>query len=416
MLQDIFKSQIQEQLSFHKIGTRLIEKKLKEKGITLNDDQLTKIESWLLNLEGNAITITIDEERLPVLNLGSEEEIKDILRIDLSNFERDIEELFDRFTKGLSEVIPEVVEELSELILKQLKQDAPSMLRDRKKERNLFEARMAKAWRKPLDLLEMFLAIALEVGDDFNREFRLIASQDNDWVFEVLTRLHARACQIGSEVLTLLRAGHADGAHARWRSLHEIAVIGFFVKSGGNELAERYLLHDAIESYKAAKDYQEHCRALGYEPLSEDELNEIRSNYQHLVDRFGNSYKEEYGWAAAAIGKNRPTFRDIEKAVELDHLRPFYKLASHNVHANPKGVFFKLGLFPGSGDVLLAGPSMAGLADPGHGTAISLAQITTALLPTRPNIDRLVVCDILTRLGQEVGEEFLAAHQSLERE
>ena len=28
-------------------------------------------------------------------------------------------------------------------------------------------------------------------------------------------------------------------------------------------IAERYLLHDNIESYKAAKLYQEHCEALG---------------------------------------------------------------------------------------------------------------------------------------------------------
>lgn len=53
-------------------------------------------------------------------------------------------------------------------------------------------------------------------------------------------------------------------------------------------------------------------------------------------------------------------------------------MASDNIHANPKGVFFKLGI-PVESEVLLAGPSNAGLADPGHGAAPSLARVTAAL-------------------------------------
>ena len=114
------------------------------------------------------------------------------------------------------------------------------------------------------------------------------------------------------------------------------------------------------------------------------------------------------------IGKNRPTFRDIEEKVRLDHLRPFYKMASHNVHANPKGIFFRLCLYPTSQDILLAGPSNTGLADPGHETAISMGLITVTLLNIQPNIDRLVICNILMKLENEIGEEFIAVHRLLE--
>ena len=47
----------------------------------------------------------------------------------------------------------------------------------------------------------------------------------NPFTVEVQTRLHARACQIAREVLTLLYAGFAEGAMARWRALHELAVL-----------------------------------------------------------------------------------------------------------------------------------------------------------------------------------------------
>ncbi len=415
-LQDIWESQIEEQLSPHKLGTRLIAKRLKKKGVILTDDQLAEIEAKLLNLQDDAITISIDEDQLPAVDLKSEEDIRELLRIDLSDSEQDIEELFDQLTEGLSEAIPEVVADLSKLILKQLKQDAPSMLRDREKDRTSLEARLAETWCRPLTLLEMLLVIALEAGDDFNREFRPSAVERDDYVFEVITRLHARACQITSEVLVLLKSGHADGAHARWRSLHEITVVGMLIAASGNQIAERYLLHDAVESYKAARQYQEYHKRLGYEPLSDQEFKQIESAYQHLLNRFGPAYKESYGWAEPLIGKKRPTFKDIEEEVELDHLRPFYKMASHNVHANPKGVFFKLGLglYPESQDILLAGPSNQGLADPGQGAALSLAQITVTLLGLETNIDRLVICNILMALVDEIGEEFVAVQKLLE--
>ena len=53
--------------------------------------------------------------------------------------------------------------------------------------------------------------------------------------------MHARACRTGYEILTLLDAGLASAAHARWRSLHEVAAVAFFVKEHGPETAERYL-------------------------------------------------------------------------------------------------------------------------------------------------------------------------------
>jgi hypothetical protein len=416
MLQDMLESRVREQFALHKVGTRLIENKLQEKGVRLTEDQLAALESKLENVECDSLTIQIDEAQLPALEWKSQEDVKSFLDIDLSDSQADIEELLEEFGRALSQAIPEAADEVGQLVLRQLDEDAPSMLRQREKEIRSFEARLAERWRRPLDSLTMFLVLAMEAGYTFNRECRQRAAAENDCVFEVLTRLHARACQIASEVLVLLKAGHADGAHARWRSLHEVAVVGFFVASAGNDVAERYLLHDAVDSYKAAKAHQRHCKALGVEPLSEQELRDIKSAYDQLVARFGPSYKEQYGWAAPAIGPKRPTFSAVEDAAGLGHLRPFYNMACHNVHADSKSLFFRLGLHRQDHDALLAGPSNTGLADPGHATAISLGQITTALLCTKPDMDRLVTCSVLMRLAREVGGQFLAVQEALESE
>jgi hypothetical protein len=92
-------------------------------------------------------------------------------------------------------------------------------------------------------------------------------------------------------------------------------------------------------------------------------------------------------------------------------------MASHNVHANPQGILFKLGLIPESGDILLTGPSNLGLADPGHCAAISLLQTTTNLLTTvEPNLDRIVILNILSTLTNEISAAFYEADQMLKED
>ena len=96
-----------------------------------------------------------------------------------------------------------------------------------------------------------------------------------------------------------------------------------------------------------------------------------------------------------------------------DRFRAHYRMASHNVHANPKGVFFRLGT-KGESQVLLAGPSNAGLADPGHGAPLPLARITVALAGLQqPTLDNNVALQITVQLVDEIGEAFIQAHERL---
>ena len=97
----------------------------------------------------------------------------------------------------------------------------------------------------------------------------------------------------------------------------------------------------------------------------------------------------------------------------LDHFRPYYKLASHNVHANPKGMLFRLGS-PPDAELLIAGPSIYGIADPGHETAISLLQITTNVLTYDATIDKLVRNSVLLELEREIGDSFYQAHSLID--
>jgi uncharacterized protein DUF5677 len=105
--------------------------------------------------------------------------------------------------------------------------------------------------------------------------------------------------------------------------------------------------------------FQNYAGALGYEPYSKDEVAQAKVYRDKLCSQYGKDFGANNGWAAEALSKSDPKFSDIERASGLERLRPYYKMASHNVHANPKGIQFRLGLSKGL-NVLLAGPSNYG--------------------------------------------------------
>jgi hypothetical protein len=136
------------------------------------------------------------------------------------------------------------------------------ILRGRRLRAQGFQERLYTRWATPLDHYELCLYIAQNCGDYFNRKFRPNAANKNDYQFEALVRLQAGAVRVAGEVYALLLAGYASGAHARWRTLHEIAVTALFIAHQDRETAERYVHHCFVKSYEDAQHYQKHASRL----------------------------------------------------------------------------------------------------------------------------------------------------------
>jgi hypothetical protein len=302
-------------------------------------------------------------------------------------------------------------------LLNELKRDGPAMLMQRKRELNAFEERLEARWGRALELMEMFYVMSLESGEAFNNAHRKDATLSKDYLFDALTRIHARGCQTFYEIVALLKAGLANGAMARWRSLHELAVISFFLNEHGCALAERYLDHAIVEDYKDTREYQKHCRKLGYEPLSRNEMRRLRRVMDAVCTSYDKDFQKDYGWVPTSILEDRH-FKGIERSIRMDRWRPFYKMACLSVHAFAKGLKHRLGLFQSDSheELLLAGPSNFGLADPAHVAAISLHQITTCLLTTKPTIKRLIAVSTMQRIVEEIGDAFYGIQLQIEEE
>ena len=144
-------------------------------------------------------------------------------------------------------------------------------------------------------------------------------------------------------------------------------------------------------------------------------MDEIRKQYDNIIKKHGKAFGAQYGWAAKNLNGKQSTFKEIEKAAKVDYLRGHYRMASHGVHANPKGIFFSMtSMFPT--EVLLAGASNSGIADAGDGMAHSLLLVSAILLSLSPNFDHQVAVRTMGLLREEIGTALRRAHQKLYRD
>lgn len=385
-----------------KLLEQLVREKLDAQGLKLTKRQVSRIVSSIAH---GRTDLGLDTQQGRTL--------------DLTFTDQDIDSLETKFQIFLNEKLPGVVQqgitEIAPEMLIELKQRWRYQRRSQEHQLHQFRERLDSRWSKPIRLLDLQIALSRDFGETVSETLTSKERQRRPHEIDILFRLHARACQVAEESLCLLRSGFSDAALARWRTLHEIAVVALLVSKFGEELAERYVLHDIVESRRAAHQFQKYCLRLNEAPICQEDMDSLEASYQETKLRFGKDFTFQYGWAAHHLAKSNPTFADLEEASGIDHLRPYYRLASHNVHANIKGLLFKVGLLSEI-DVLLAGPSNAGLAEPGHSTALSLNHVTMSLMNIDQTLDTLVAMQVMALLANEIGEAFGQAHLKLERD
>ena len=311
-------------------------------------------------------------------------------------------------TLDIGKIMEQSTPETVRSIKKSIFETAQTMLEERRSSWDEFKQRNIDRWGKGFDLLETHIVICTEAGEEFNSSYRKAAVEDGDIVFDLVVRLHARACQISQEILCLLKSGYADAAHARWRALHEVSVTARFISKHGRECAERFYFHDVVDSYSAMREHKKYEDRLQEKGPSDEEIKSCKVQYDNLIQRFGKKYGDHYGWASYLFPTyGRVGFAALEKDVELDHMRPYYSWASQNIHSGSKGMRNRLGLSETGKDILLVGQSDEGVIDPAHAAAISLGQITCVLLMIKPTLDSIVLMELIAEFQKDVGETFM---------
>lgn len=287
----------------------------------------------------------------------------------------------------IERIVFDTVETSATSLYKILRRDAASVLEERRIQRLSFEKRNEQRWHPPFNFLEALLTSCQELGHNFNRANRVEAVEQQDYLFECLTHLHAKACLVSAEVLCLMRGGFADGAVARWRTLYEISVIAKLLSSNGQELALRYLANSKVRAWENAEE----------QDFDETERVSLAAQAESALARFGNALKKRNGWACELTGQGSPTFEKMADVAGEVEGKSLYHNASEHVHANHRALDDLLGLCETEDDILLAGPSNAGMVAPLTLTAMSLMEVTIFLLMCKPNLDRMVFSEVLRK-------------------
>ena len=298
---------------------------------------------------------------------------------------------------------------IADALLERLKSGIIDKLEMSKEIEKEFEAAVFVTWRKPLNLLDLLLNICLEISNDFASDNASVSSK-RDYIREALAKQQANACLVFNEILHLLKSGFPSGAFSRWRTLHEVVCVSYFISEHGKDLAKRFLDYEAVEACFQAEAIYEYQQNIGYISLSERDFKALKKGCKEMEKLYGSDFVKKscypYGWIPREILKTR-SFKEIEKSVKLDAFRANYDLAGYNLHGGQNGLMFKLGTMKSDKRVVVpVGPSNYGLADPGRSAAISLGQVTACFLMSESGVKRLVIVEALRNLIDEICDAF----------
>ena len=317
---------------------------------------------------------------------------------------------FDIFSKLRSK---DAFQGFSKLTYNSMERMMPSLIKKLNNDRSGFNKRLLKTWQEPFNFFQALLHTSFETAYYYRQRISSKINDNNKYVAEALLRIHARALKISNEIFILLTNGFPDGANSRWRSLYELAVISFFISQHGNEVAQRYLEHEVIDKLNRAESYMKHHKKLGYPPAKRD-LNKLRKIQQELCQKYGNYYKNDYGWIPKSLWGSRTGvgFGFIEENVKLSHLNLFYKLSCTHVHGGSGG-FYSLGLI-NQEELLLIGSSNYGLADPLQNSAISIHQITVNLLNLFPDFEGIISMFVMQMFVDKISQSAVKVQKGIE--
>ena len=263
-------------------------------------------------------------------------------------------------------------------------------------------------WGHSLDLFELLINTSVEILSNFDVT-KLSDYSENIDLYDALQRLQGRACLLSNEILTLLKAGFADGAYARCRTLYETMVLSSYISDNGNETAKRYLDYSIVNDKKEAELFNNHAEVLGEEKISNIKLLELDDAVKKLKEEYGNSFVigNGYNWAYKLLKseKDKITFIRLEENIDFKQMRPFYKSTSNNIHTGSSSLYFHRGLPDEDTDKILMGASSFGIETPCD-LASHCINITTSnlVLNKTQTLEQLIQISLLSKIKEDLEE------------
>jgi hypothetical protein len=308
-----------------------------------------------------------------------------------TTLERKLEEMAAQDPDAFSERMKKLTEEgaferifsdaddtVTDLIYTSLQRSAPRLVKSIGADQKRLEKAMLKVWGHADQASIASNYIGYEIGADIARSHLQPGPK-----MRALLGAHGRALRTGSEVRRLAMSGFSDGASARWRSLHELAVLVDVLAKSDDKISERYLAFARIESWWDMRTFQEHADTLGHHPFSDEDVDSARAAAEEVTKRWGIEMDRPHGWAFPLFPNQKAVrFTDLESLAGLSHMRPYYRLGNHHIHSGPRAGELNYGDVTSRGTpAITVGATVFGdIAETCHGAMISVHHATANLV------------------------------------
>lgn len=410
---EIFQETIERELGQRSTLTKLFRAGLKERGCNPSEKALSALVDAIQSPTPERTLINADIEEFECDRQYSDEQFAELL----GEIVESLPGMLEKHLSCVDAAIEEISDNMSRRMFRDLIEQVDEMVRSAEIDRSNFSTSHNAIWGKSLDLLDFHIHFSIHTCQYISNQCsKTNVCRDSYWL-QVISRLQVRACRTALDILALLRAGFADGAHARWRSLHELAVVTTLIALGGEELAERYAKHGNIDTLKSAQKFYATRGSDRWPIENHRNLKSHVSEVAKLKSSYGDQFTTDYGWASKHLRMKNPRFSDIESFVGMAHYRPYYHLAGLNIHASSRCQFESPSI-PQDSLSISYGPSNYGVAEPAHSTAITLTQCIGAVLtsedmPDLP-LDLLIALQTLVRISDEIGKRLVDAASELQ--
>jgi hypothetical protein len=382
-------------------------KAARRKNVSLSELEIQRLATAILNAREGGIQLDLD----PPCGLGAtEEEIQATVQNLVDDLTESITDVLQDVSRAISQAVPEALAKAADVVTDHMSESAlehASYLRKAHADRAEAVQRM---WGVALDQLDFLRNIVLEWSCEA-LELRSGPYANPNTAF-ALDRLVARTYEVVGEIITLARSGYADGALARWRSLHEICVIAMFLAKQSDRCARMYLSHHQVEELRLLEMDRASGTANTYDTHSDRYISHLRRQKLAMVNTFGTAFSSDYGWASIELGRGKTTFRELENHVGLEILRRGYQRANSTVHGGALATLTRISLGISGVDGAIVPPSYGCEVAANYATA-SLSMMVAELCSRTENADLVAMSIVVHNHASKIREQIAQTQKKI---
>lgn len=310
------------------------------------------------------------------------------------------------FDKSIRKKIPKLISSLMERLYNVIYEYCLYEKNDLKKREREIQNKIDKRYSNGIKIFEAFIELNAKISSyTYEKYFQIFDLMEDHLKLDTLISLHVRACQIANEINVLVKNGYADGAFARWRTLHEVCVTFLFLYDSDYDTIEMYNDFEILEKLKKAQNYEQLCNELDW-TIEDINLKELLLAKDKLIEKYGKDFSKDYGWTKKHLKEPR-TFKELEKKVGKDYLRTVYAWSCESVHAGVSGIRYKHSLRKKEQHNFLSSSNDCGFTDPIQFTSYSLTEMSQVLLGMEDSIMNNVYNELLIEFQNKLVKEFL---------